>query len=154
MGSVMSDVKCPKCKFPYAFEDYYYKSGEVFLFCDRCGYSYNGYWKRNKDEYAKDKDGNRIPITERKGGFGAYHQFNARGGGVGGHFTTKWGAKKTIKQMRRWLKTHRKSKVRITVTKKINGHWFMIDLNENQIYAIPDDIAYETWMDYKGGHFG
>jgi len=39
MGSVMSDVKCinPKCKFKYAMRDFYYKSGEEYNSCLKCG---------------------------------------------------------------------------------------------------------------------
>jgi len=41
MGSVQSYVTCPKCKNPEAFEDYYYKTDEVYVFCDKCGYYYS-----------------------------------------------------------------------------------------------------------------
>jgi uncharacterized Zn finger protein (UPF0148 family) len=37
MGSVMSDIDCPNCKRE-AFEDFYYKSGEEYIFCKNCGY--------------------------------------------------------------------------------------------------------------------
>jgi len=41
MGSVQSDVVCPKCNFEYAWSDYYYKSGEGYMFCNRCGFSHS-----------------------------------------------------------------------------------------------------------------
>jgi hypothetical protein len=41
MGSVISNVKCPKCDYKYATSDYYYKSDEDYIFCDRCGYFHN-----------------------------------------------------------------------------------------------------------------
>lgn len=37
MGSVISDIECPNCKRE-AFEDFYYKSGEEYIFCENCGY--------------------------------------------------------------------------------------------------------------------
>jgi biotin synthase-related radical SAM superfamily protein len=37
MGSVQTDIDCPNCKNE-AFEDYYYKSDEVYIFCNYCGY--------------------------------------------------------------------------------------------------------------------
>lgn len=36
----MTDVKCDECGYEYAFCDHYYKSGEVYIFCERCGSSY------------------------------------------------------------------------------------------------------------------
>jgi len=218
MGSVMSDTECPKCKFPYAWCDYYYKSGEQYIFCDRCGFSHsvelirdpkygnqiklqaeqlikegkieealkitgNTGWTRSvplgdgkskdvpiaewTDEEKiktiqdtrfnrfckKDKDGNFVWDVKRNGGFGSYHQLSERGGGVGGHFITKWGAKKTIKEMKKFLKRHKKFKGVMTATKKINGKWYMIDLKTDKRYEIPMDIDYDLWMKYKSGRF-
>jgi uncharacterized Zn finger protein (UPF0148 family) len=45
MGSVQSEITCDKCKYPQAFEDYYYKSGEVYVFCPRCGYCFSAFIK-------------------------------------------------------------------------------------------------------------
>ena len=45
MGSVQSEIECPKCKYPRAFEDYYYKSGEVYIFCQRCGFCFSAFIK-------------------------------------------------------------------------------------------------------------
>jgi hypothetical protein len=41
MGSVQDCVTCPRCKNKEAFMDLYYKTGEVFVLCDRCGYNYS-----------------------------------------------------------------------------------------------------------------
>ncbi len=38
MGSVLSEINCPKCGFERATRDYYYKSGEEFVLCYQCGY--------------------------------------------------------------------------------------------------------------------
>jgi len=41
MGSVQSNRICPRCGYPGAMEDYYYKYDGVYVFCDNCGYSYS-----------------------------------------------------------------------------------------------------------------
>jgi len=47
MGSVSSQIKCKKCKFEHCSEEYYYKTGEAFVFCDRCGYSFSAFMKHD-----------------------------------------------------------------------------------------------------------
>lgn len=49
MGSVQSEVECPQCKSPNAVEDSYYKSDEVYVFCDNCGYSYERTIRRDRN---------------------------------------------------------------------------------------------------------
>lgn len=49
MGSVQSEVECPQCKNPDAMEDFYYKSDEVYVFCENCGYSYERYIRRDEN---------------------------------------------------------------------------------------------------------
>jgi hypothetical protein len=39
MASHLSAIKCPCCGRS-AFEDYYYKTGEKYIACIRCGYNY------------------------------------------------------------------------------------------------------------------
>ena len=151
MGSVQSDVQCRKCKFPYAWEDYYYKSGEVFIFCDRCGYCYNGHWKLSGGEYAKDKAGNRIPLTEISGGVGTSHIFNKRGFGQGANFRTH---KDRRKFARYYFKNRRKyeDKLRVFFTMKINGKWFIINAFTEEKKEIANNINYHQWMNYRGGN--
>lgn len=38
MGSVLSEIKCPECGYENACIDFYYKSGEEYVWCNRCGY--------------------------------------------------------------------------------------------------------------------
>ncbi|ASN03881.1 hypothetical protein [Virgibacillus necropolis] len=40
MASTYSAIKCPNCSRT-AIEDDYYKTGELFICCDRCGYNYS-----------------------------------------------------------------------------------------------------------------
>jgi len=47
MGSTQSQIVCKKCKFEHCSEEYYYKTGEAFVFCDRCGYSFSAFMKHD-----------------------------------------------------------------------------------------------------------
>jgi ribosomal protein L37AE/L43A len=51
MGSVLSDIECPQCGNPEAVEDLYYKSGEVYVSCNKCGYHYERIIKRDKERH-------------------------------------------------------------------------------------------------------
>jgi hypothetical protein len=59
MGSVMGQIECPRCKSEECFEDYYYKTGEVYMSCPDCGYHYSSFIK-------KDDEGKMIKIDESK----------------------------------------------------------------------------------------
>lgn len=48
----MSNCVCPYCKYKYAMEDYYYKSDEMYIWCNRCGYNFN---RTRKLDKAKSK---------------------------------------------------------------------------------------------------
>ena len=37
MGSVLDFIECPNCKHE-ASDDFYYKTGEEYIFCQNCGY--------------------------------------------------------------------------------------------------------------------
>lgn len=53
MGSVQSTEMCPRCNTESANEDYYYKTGEIYIFCHRCGYSFDLSLIRDDDGHAK-----------------------------------------------------------------------------------------------------
>lgn len=59
MGSVMGHIECPRCKSEECFEDYYYKSGEIYISCPDCGYHYSSFIKR-------DDEGKMIKLDESK----------------------------------------------------------------------------------------
>jgi len=60
MGSVISyDYSCPRCESE-CFDEYYYKSDEEYIFCSKCGYSYNRTLKEDGggfDEVTKEPYG-------------------------------------------------------------------------------------------------
>lgn len=37
MGSVINCIECPNCSHE-AYDDFYYKTGEEYIFCQNCGY--------------------------------------------------------------------------------------------------------------------
>ena len=49
MGSVIGEVTCPNCNNETAYNDYKYKTGEEFVVCTECGYTFEFFIKRNKD---------------------------------------------------------------------------------------------------------
>ena len=59
MGSVVGNIECPRCKSEECFEDYYYKSGEIYVSCPDCGYHMSNFIKR-------DDEGNMFKIDETK----------------------------------------------------------------------------------------
>ena len=81
MGSVIDYIECPNCKGEdAAVSDYYYKTGEEYIFCTECGYQHNFYYERNEDGSYKLEDPtkpadllNLIPIDEEiKNPYGTY----------------------------------------------------------------------------------
>jgi len=56
MGSVQDYIECLVCKEDL-FSDFYYKTGEEYLFCEHCGYSYSARYKRDEYGVFVTKDG-------------------------------------------------------------------------------------------------
>lgn len=54
MGSVIDYLDCPKCGNE-AYNEFYYKSGEEFIFCNSCGYS-RKFFIDNWEDREKKKD--------------------------------------------------------------------------------------------------
>jgi len=52
MGSVLDTMECPRCKGE-ATTDFYYKTGEEYVFCPSCGY-------RRECTYLRDENGNLV----------------------------------------------------------------------------------------------
>jgi len=69
MGSVQTPTKCPDCNYEEAIEDFYYKTGEMFVTCPRCGYAYQNIYVRDKEgNVLKDEQGQyRTKETEQHG---------------------------------------------------------------------------------------
>ncbi|GAB3798460.1 hypothetical protein [Virgibacillus kimchii] len=51
MASIIQAIACPHCNCS-ATEDFYYKMGEKFIWCFRCGY----YYEKIQDYYDSDKN--------------------------------------------------------------------------------------------------
>ena len=87
MGSVMDFADCPVCGYEHGcFIDFYYKSGEEYRGCERCGYTY----RReiiNRDEldniYNTDNWVPKFETEEHLDGFGVFRYHTESGGGMG-----------------------------------------------------------------------
>jgi len=79
MGSVIDYIECPNCK-QEAFSDFYYKTGEEYVNCNKCGYHYSSTYKRNDDGEYATKDGTDnynfgnliLQVNELKNPYGSY----------------------------------------------------------------------------------
>lgn len=56
MGSVLDTIECPVCSSE-ASSDYYYKTGEEYIFCSHCGYKREMRFERDEDGSVCTKDG-------------------------------------------------------------------------------------------------
>ena len=72
MGSVIDDKKCEACD-GVAFNDFYYRTGEEFSTCKRCGYSSSYCMKHNESGDVVLE--NNLPVFVHKvsPGFGVFH---------------------------------------------------------------------------------
>jgi hypothetical protein len=49
MGSVIDYIDCPRCGQPDCVDDFYYKTGEEYIFCQKCGYQRIFRYKRDEE---------------------------------------------------------------------------------------------------------
>jgi hypothetical protein len=93
----MGNIECPNCKSEDCFEDYYYKSGEVYVFCISCGYYLSCFYKRDSKGKLITKDGsdnfkfdNLIPVRDEiKKPYASYSMEYTDGGGSAGSLRNK-----------------------------------------------------------------
>ncbi len=103
MSSVIRSAKCPKCGYEEAYEEVYCRSGDVYLFCERCGYSiFNG---------------------EESGGFGAY---KLRFKGVWAIRVGSFKDEEEWKHMVEWAKRNKSKIAFFNISIKENGRWSRI----------------------------
>jgi Zn ribbon nucleic-acid-binding protein len=70
MGSVIDYIECPNCKSE-ASDDFYYKTGEEYVNCNKCGYHYSAIII-NRDKKLNELTDSDWEIKELKNPFGAY----------------------------------------------------------------------------------
>ena len=106
MGSVISHLDCPRCGTEEGmFEDYYYKTGEIYNFCEYCGKTDNHFIKRDDngafiitDEKATDWQRDEW-VHEEAEPWGAYRIMPKEGAGTLGAFEEKPDIDKFIKDV-------------------------------------------------------
>jgi len=70
MGSVIDYIECPNCK-QEAYSDFYYKTGEEYVNCNKCGYRYSATIK-NRNKKLTELTESDWEINELKNPYGAY----------------------------------------------------------------------------------
>ena len=70
MGSVLDYIECPNCKSE-ASSDYYYKTGEEYINCGKCGY-HRSVTIINRDKKLSELTDDDWEIYEVKNPYGAY----------------------------------------------------------------------------------
>jgi Zn ribbon nucleic-acid-binding protein len=79
MGSIIDYIACPNCG-QEAYNDYYYKTGEEYINCQKCGYHYSATYKTDDKGKFVTKDGTEnytldnliMEVNEIKFPYGAY----------------------------------------------------------------------------------
>lgn len=144
MGSVMSAIKCPTCGLE-GWEDFYYKSGEVYMGCEYCGY----YEEHDLDRDLMKKEGISLfsDIKERHWRHKkieksvVVRQTNKSGGGAISHWEVSVeDAIKSIMEQRRDL-LENKQLESITLSWFEDGRFYTFDLRKcvrKRIYPEPE----------------
>lgn len=70
MGSVIEAIQCPRCN-EEATMDFYYKTGEEYIFCDNCGYS-RSIEIINRDKQLNELKEEDYKVEENKHPYGAF----------------------------------------------------------------------------------
>lgn len=71
MGSVIEYIDCPNCGSPDCFDDFYYKTGEEYINCNRCGY-HRSATIINRDKPLNELDKTDWEIIESKNPYAAF----------------------------------------------------------------------------------
>lgn len=130
MGSVMSYINCPRCKSKEScFEDFYYKTGEVYVNCPECGYSLIHHFKRGEDGKLLKKDeskgfefDNLIEETiEIKNPYGAYRVESVNGGATCGTLIKKADYTELAKNMKLELQKENNDIKGVFVSRLVKG---------------------------------
>jgi len=122
MGSVLDFVECPRCKFEEAMLDCFYKTGEEYLFCERCGFTHKTELVRNKNgDIIFDKD-KRVKFTEK-----TENPTGAFAIQMKGAIATTVGNYSIKKQFLDDLKKQFSKIKSATYTERSNGIWYQVD---------------------------
>jgi len=97
MGSVISYIECPNCRSEECFEDFYYKTGEVYTRCPECGYVHDVNIKRDDNGKAiltdleKEATFDNITYVDTliENPYGSYRANSVKGGATVGTLRTK-----------------------------------------------------------------
>ena len=109
----MDLIKCKRCGYEKASIDFYYKSGDEYFFCPKCGHVRNVITLRDRKKQKQDpenniwlkvrKDGKWIQRVYEKDSKGAYAIFTKGRSGSIGHLSKKPPVEE-IKKFKKYLK--------------------------------------------------
>jgi Zn ribbon nucleic-acid-binding protein len=71
MGSIIDYIECPNCKSENIHSEFWYKTGEEYSFCDKCGYSKKAFIK-NRDKKLDELTDEDWDIAEVKNPYGIF----------------------------------------------------------------------------------
>ena len=126
MGSVISDIECPNCHSPYAYNDYYYKTGEEFTICSDCGYYFA--YEIDRDEKS-DNLSFKTTIIDKP--YGSYSISGIKsGGGMMGSLESKDQLDEIINAYREKIEPV----VSIKLSRYINGEIFIKEVFNTEKY--------------------
>jgi len=139
MGSVMSNATCPSCEFEGAQDDFYYKTGEQYMSCPRCGY-FEGH------TILSDEDGNfkRYKSGAKKGEFKWKHEITK--GGISFRYRPKGAVasscggipKRKLNDFLEWVQNNRNTFEEVFITYKENNKWLTKDVLSGNV----EDFSY------------
>lgn len=142
MGSVQSYDECPKCGYQDALYDSFYKTGELYVCCERCGYYYG-------ITIVKDKDGEIVFEKENVPKFEIEEVVPE-----GGHFTVRkkgaiaysCGSYQNKEKFTADLNKTQGGLQEATYTEKVDGVWYSVNLITGERKVFPDG---RDWEDGK-----
>lgn len=142
MGSVQGFTKCPKCKFNSLFYDDYYKSGEIYMMCNVCGFAYESEIS-NRDSYVEGKEWKPEYKEEETQGGGCYSFMPTEGIGQVGVLSPE---EDSGKKFESWvLEEHEKEPLsKATYTFVEDEVWFTKDI----LTQTTTKITEETFEEY------
>lgn len=123
MGSVISEINCPKCDYEFAFVDMYYRTGDEYLYCERCGFD-------RKFEVFYDDKGHPIKAREDSRNCGHATRIEYENGmGEHGSISHRYFRKYIDAMQKEMQKDAAAAKVvEASITFKRGGEWYALDI--------------------------
>ncbi len=133
MGSVIDEIKCPKCEYEHAFTDFYYKTGEEYLSCPRCGYFYS-YDICNRPENSEYPNDWKAEFEEKEEGGTGATRYTPKDGCV-----SHCGYLDNADNFQKWHNENKNYLSQCSYTFKKDNKWFIKNMMNNEIEEFTND---------------